>query len=100
MSLKPVSFEPNEAICLAKYFTCYLLCCCLFAKSCPILLQPTNYISPGSTVHGISQARILSGLPFPSLGSLSNPRIKPAFPTLADGFFINEPPVIYLLSLI
>ena len=32
---------------------------------------------PGSSVHGISQARILSGLPFPSPEDLPNPSIKP-----------------------
>ena len=37
---------------------------------------------PGSSVHGISQARILewSGLPFPSPEDLLNPGIKPASP--------------------
>ena len=49
---------------------------------------------PVSSVHGIIQARILEwvGLPFPSLGYLPNPGIKPASPALqADslplGFF-------------
>ena len=37
---------------------------------------------PGSTVHGILQARILGGLLFPSPGDLPNPRIKPGSPTL------------------
>ena len=33
-----------------------------------------------------------SGLPFPSLGRLPNPGIKPASPALAGGFFTTEPP--------
>ena len=32
---------------------------------------------PGSSVHGISQARILSGLPFPSPEDLLDPGIEP-----------------------
>ena len=32
-----------------------------------------------------------SGLPFPSLGDLPNPGIKPRSPALADGFFTAEP---------
>ena len=31
----------------------------LFTKLCPILLRPYNWSPPGSTVHGISQAKIL-----------------------------------------
>ena len=38
----------------------------------------------GSSVHGISQARILDGLPFPSPGDLPNPGIEPSAPELAD----------------
>ena len=34
----------------------------------------------GSYVRGITQARILSGLPFPSPGDFPDPRIDPAFP--------------------
>jgi len=33
-----------------------------------------------------------SGLPFPSLGDLLNPRLESASPTLAGGFFTTEPP--------
>ena len=33
-----------------------------------------------------------SGLPFPSPRDFPNPGIEPAFPTLAGGFFITEPP--------
>ena len=33
-------------------------CCCLFAKSCPTPLWPHGAL-PGSSAHGISQARIL-----------------------------------------
>ena len=37
---------------------------------------------PGSSVHGILQARILSGLPFPSPGDISHPGIEPGSPAL------------------
>ena len=32
------------------------------------------------------------GLPFPSAGDLSDPRIEPVSPALAGGFFTTEPP--------
>ena len=34
-------------------------CCCLVAKSCLTLCDPMDYSLPCSSVHGISQARIL-----------------------------------------
>ena len=34
-------------------------CCCLVAKSCPTLCDPMGCGPPGSSVHGISQARML-----------------------------------------
>ena len=54
------------------------------------LFDPMDYSPPGSSVHGISQARILESLPFPSPGDLPDPGIKPASfvsPALAGGFF-------------
>ena len=47
---------------------------------------------PGSSVQGISQARILSGLPFPSPRDLRDPGIEPGSPTLAGGFLTTELP--------
>ena len=37
----------------------YHCCCCLVPKSCPTHLQPIDSSLPSSSVHGISQARIL-----------------------------------------
>ena len=33
--------------------------CCLVAKLCPTVCDPMGWSLPGSSVHGISQARIL-----------------------------------------
>ena len=35
---------------------------CLIAKSCPTLRDPMDRSPPGSSVHGIFQARILEGV--------------------------------------
>ena len=51
-----------------------------------------NSSPPGSSVHGISQARIWSGLPFPSPGDFPHPGIEPMSPALSGGFSIAEPP--------
>ena len=49
----------------------------LVAKSCPTLATPMDCTLPGSSVHGILQARILEWIAFPSSGDLLNPGIKP-----------------------
>ena len=59
------------------------------------LCDPTDCSPPGSSIHGILQARTLEWLPFPSPGDLPNRGIEPEFPAspaLAGGFFTIEPP--------
>ena len=46
----------------------------------------------GSSIHGIFQARILSGLPFPSPGDLSDPGMDLGSPTLQADSLPSEPP--------
>ena len=65
-------------------------CMCSQLLSQIQLCTPTDCSPPGSSVHGIVQARIQSGLPFPMPGNLPNPGIKVAFlmsPALSGGFF-------------
>ena len=45
---------------------------------CPTFCCPTDCKPPGSSVHGISQARNWTGMPFSSPGDLPDPEIKPA----------------------
>ena len=47
---------------------------------------------PGSSVHGIRQARILEWLAFYSPGSLPDPRIEPGSPVLQVDSLLSEPP--------
>ena len=67
---------------------------CLITQSCPILCNPTDCSLPGSSVHGILQARILEWVAFPfSRGSSQyNPGIKPRSPTLRVDSLPCEPP--------
>ena len=50
--------------------------CCLVAKSGLTLCDFMDCSLPGSSVHGIFQARILEGVPFPSRGDLPDPGIE------------------------
>ena len=47
----------------------------------PLFMHPMNHSPPGSSVHGIFQARIeyWSGLPFPPAGDLHDPGIEPTY---------------------
>ena len=45
------------------------ICCCLVTKLCLNLLHPHGCSPPGSSVHGISQARILEWVAISSRGS-------------------------------
>ena len=42
-----------------------LCCCCSDAQSCLILCNPMDYCLPGSSVHGIFQARTLEWVAIP-----------------------------------
>ena len=55
---------------------------CEVAQSFPTLCGPMDCSPPGSSVHGIFQARILEWLPFPSPADLTNPGINPGSPSL------------------
>ena len=65
------------------------LCGCLLTQSCLTLCKPTDCSPPGSSVHGILQARYWSGLPCPPLGGSSQPRDQNRVFCIADRFFTN-----------
>ena len=54
----------------------------VITQSCPTLCDPTDCGPPVSSVHGILQARIWSGLPVPSLKDLPDAGIEPGSPAL------------------
>ena len=71
------------------------LCVCSVAQSCLIPSDPMDCNPGGSSVHEISQARILEWLANPIPGDLSDPGSKPrspVFPVSAGGFFTTDSP--------
>ena len=55
-------------------------CACMHARSfqlCPTLCDPKDCCQPGSSVHGILQARILEWVAMPSSSAPSHTGIKP-----------------------
>ena len=73
------------------------VCVCVCVKSLslyPPLCDPMDQSPPGSSVHGILQARTLEWVAMPSSRGPSDPGIKPvcpATPALAGRFFTAEP---------
>ena len=65
---------------------------CLVAKLCPTLFNPMDCSLPGSSVHGILQARILEWVATPFSRDLPNPRIEPWSPALQTDSLPSEPP--------
>ena len=63
---------------------------CIHAKSlqsCPTLCGPMDYCPPGSSVHGILQARILEWVAMPSCKESSWPRDRTQVSCIAGRFF-------------
>ena len=61
-------------------------------------MDPMDCSPTGSFVYGIFLTRILDVLPFLPPGDLPDLGIKPAFPSLAGGFFTIEPPGNHVMS--
>ena len=67
---------------------------CVQAKSlqsCPTLCQTIDGSLPGSSVHGIVQARILEWVSMPSSRGSSQPRDGDCISCIADRIFTTEP---------
>ena len=65
-------------------------CCCLVAEQCLTLCGPTNCSLTGSSVHGISQVRILEWVAISFSRGFSRPRNLTESPPLAGRFFTTQ----------
>ena len=76
----------------------------MLLQLCPTLCDPLFCSLPGSSVHGILQARILEWVVVPSSRVVTNPGIKPKSlmsPALAGGFLTTSTtweaqPILYI----
>ena len=76
---------------------------CLVTQSCPILCNPMDCSPPGSSVHGILQARILEWIVIPFSRGSSQPKDQTWVFCPAGGFLTTgslEKSLDYLLLLI
>ena len=58
----------------------------------PTLCNPLDRSLPGSSVHGILQARILEWVAMPSSVDLPKPGIKPRSPMLQENSLLSKSP--------
>ena len=63
----------------------------LVSQLCLTLCDPMDHSPPGSSVHGILQARILEWVAISFSGTSSNPEIEPGCPALQAGSLPSEP---------
>ena len=78
----------------------YISCCCLVTKSCLTLCYPVDCSPPGSSVHGISQARVLEWVAIPFSKGSFQPRDQTLISCLVGRFFTTESPGKPITSLI
>ena len=92
-----LSFLPFLPLQTQKLWPQKLLHACLCSKSlqsCLTLCNPMDYSLPGSSIHGILQARILGWVPMPFFKGSSPPSDQTHISCsscIAGGFFTTEP---------
>ena len=86
--IKAVLMISTFQLSLRIYNFSLCVCVCFIVQSCPDNLQLHGLYVLGSSVHGISQIRILEWVAI----SFSRGSFEPASPALAGGFFTAQPP--------
>ena len=86
----PNTGEKQEKLC-SLLLVGFCLLFCLVAKSCLTIFDPMDCSPPGSTIHGIPQARILEQVAISSSRDRPDSGSEPMSPALAGGFFTTEP---------
>ena len=72
----------------------------LVAQSCPTLCHPVDFSSPGSSVHGIPQARTLEWVAISFSTGSSRPKDRTWVSYIAGGFFTVWPTREALMTLV
>ena len=70
------------------------------AQSCPTFCDPMDGSLPGSSFHGILQARVLEWVAVSFPGDLPNPGIKPGSPAFQADALTSEPSNLRFLLLL
>ena len=92
----PRFHSPQQGIDSDSLGNCYPVCTC--AQSCPTLCNPMECSPPVSSVHGISQGRILEWVAISFSRISSRPRDQTQVSCIADGFFTTREVIVTLLG--
>ena len=89
--------KPKKGNKIIRQLLQYYVCVCvsvyvLVVQSCPTLCNPMDCSWPGSSIHGILQARILEWVVMPFSRGLSQPRDQPTSPALQADSLPSELP--------
>ena len=79
LSVEPASVKASASV------QCHTAVLCSVTQSCPTLWDPNDCSPPGSSVHGLLQARILEWVAMSYSRGSSQPGVK--YTSLAGGFF-------------
>ena len=71
---QPRAMMTPASLCCPPGLWGFKSCCCLVAQSCPTLCKPIDCSPPGSSVHGVLQARTLEWVAIFSSRGSSRPR--------------------------
>ena len=88
LSQKRIIYAQCVCVCVFSHFSCVWLFC-----------DPMDYSLPGSSVHGILQARILEWVTMPSSRGFFQPRDQTCSSCIAGGFFTTESPGKSMLNM-
>ena len=78
-------FREHLLVCVCVCVWCVCVC---VAQLCPTLCNPMDCSLPGSSVHGIFQARVLEWVAIPFLRISSQARDRTTVSCISGGFFI------------
>ena len=79
--------------------SCLILSCCFVSQFCLTLCDPMDYSPPGSSVHGILQARTLEWVVMPSCRGSSRPRNRTRISCTGRQVLYHSHYLIFTLSL-
>ena len=84
--------QQQNIVAIQRFLLEYSGSACMYAQSCQTVCNPMGCSPPGSSVHGIFQARILEWITISYSRGSSQPRDQTMSPTFVGIFFTTEPP--------